>query len=66
MSVLTEFYHALYLHLEVLHEQSDSYEINVVEREHLSMPTPIIPHMRLYLFWDSLTIIPIAFKHLKQ
>lgn len=65
--MITKFYHVLHLHLEVLQQQNDSYEIEVLGREHLStMPTPVLPHMRLYLFWDSLTIIPIAFNNLNQ
>lgn len=51
MSVISKFYHALHIHTEV-QEQSDSYEIDAAGREQLSMPTPIIPHRRLYLFLE--------------
>lgn len=51
MSVISKFYHALHIHTEV-QEQSDSDEFDAAGREQLSMSTPILPHRRLYLFWE--------------
>lgn len=47
--MITKFSHALHLYLEELQEHIDSYEIQVLGRENLSMPTPIIPYRILYL-----------------
>lgn len=61
MSVITKFipfYHALYLNLEVVEEQSASSENEVLKRDNLSMPTPIIPHRRLYLIRKQIDNYP--------